>query len=301
MDKKLNNIRLFDVTLRDGLQGLSKSEQEIMTLQDKINLYKNINYNYNPKKIEVGSLVNNKILPVFKDTEKLFNFIIDDSASNENKTHHYVLVSNLLYLKQAINMGVRNFSFITSVSNSFQIKNTKMTLEENFNHLKSMMNILNTELKPKFIRDKNKILKNDTIPFNVKLYISCINECPIEGKMPLTTIVDKLLELNDLNFDKICLSDTCGTLVKEDFINIIDTIKENGIEMDKISLHLHIKPEREDEIEEIVHLAFKYGIYEFDVSHIGLGGCSVTMDKNKLTPNMNYEQFYKFLINYLLK
>ena len=291
MDKKLTNIRLFDVTLRDGLQGLSRSEQELLTFQDKMKIYKNIINNYSPKKIEVGSLVNNKILPVFKDTEKLFKNIQENAISNEKKIDYYVLVSNLLYLKQAINMGVQNFSFITSLSNSFQLKNTKMTLEENLNHLKIMMNILDNEMKTNDGFEKIK----------VKLYVSCINECPIEGKIPTTRIVDKLLELNDLNFDKICLSDTCGTLTKEDFMDIINNITKNGLETKKISLHLHVNPEREDEMEEIVHSAFNHGIYEFDVSHVGSGGCSVTMDKNKLAPNMNYEQFYRFLMNYLLK
>jgi hydroxymethylglutaryl-CoA lyase len=291
MDKKLTNIRLFDVTLRDGLQGLSRSEQEILTVQDKMKIYKNIINNYSPKKIEVGSLVNNKILPVFKDTEKLFKNIKENSSSNGKNIDYYVLVSNLLYLKQAINMGVQNFSFITSLSNSFQLKNTKMTLEENLNHLKTMMNILDNEMKTNDGIEKNK----------VKLYVSCINECPIEGKIPTTRIVDKLLELHHLNVDKICLSDTCGTLTKEDFMDIINNITKKGLETKKISLHLHVNPEREDEIEEIVHSAFNHGIYEFDVSYNGSGGCSVTMDKNKLAPNMNYEQFYKFLMNYLLK
>lgn len=301
MNNNLNNIKLFDVTLRDGLQSLSISEQKVLTIQDKMKIHKNIINNYNPKKIEIGSLVNNKILPVFKDTEKLFKNIQEDSISNENQTHYYVLVSNLLYLKQAINIGVKNFSFITSSSNSFQLKNTKMSLEENFNHLKTMMSILDAEMKKKNSIDKNKILQDTLIPYKVKLYVSCINECPIDGKIPVTNIIDKLLELNDLNFDKICLSDTCGTLTNKDFTEIIKNITKNGVESNKLSLHLHINPEREDEIEEIVHTAFDYGIYEFDVSHNGTGGCTVTMDKNKIYPNMNYEQFYKFLINYILK
>jgi len=301
IDTKMTNIRLFDVTLRDGLQGLSRSEQELLTVQDKMKIHKNIIDNYSPKKIEVGSLINNKILPVFKDTEKLFKTIQENSISNEKKTDYYVLVSNLLYLKQAINMGVKNFSFITSLSNSFQFKNTRMTLEENLVHLKTMMNILDNEMKTNHGIKKNKLFKYDVVPYKVKLYVSCINECPIEGKIPTTRIVDKLLELDDLNVDKICLSDTCGTLTKEDFTDIINNITKNGLETKKISLHLHVKPEREDEIEEIVHSAFNYGIYEFDVSYNGSGGCSVTIDKNKLAPNMNYEQFYKFLMNYLLK
>ena len=45
--------------------------------------------------------------------------------------------------------------------------------------------------------------------------------------------------------------------------------------------------------------ALDNGINEFDVSAVNTGGCSVTMDKSDLTPNMNYEQYYRFLTNYL--
>ena len=50
-----------------------------------------------------------------------------------------------------------------------------------------------------------------------------------------------------------------------------------------------------------MHTAIDYGIEEFDVSYLTTGGCSVTMDKNKLAPNMSYEQFYKYITNYLIK
>ena len=57
----------------------------------------------------------------------------------------------------------------------------------------------------------------------------------------------------------------------------------------------------QEEVEKIVHTAIDYGIEEFDVSNLITGGCSVTMERNNLTPNMSYEQYYKFLTNYLIK
>jgi hypothetical protein len=56
-----------------------------------------------------------------------------------------------------------------------------------------------------------------------------------------------------------------------------------------------------NEIEKIVHSALDNGITEFDVSELDTGGCSITMDKNKILPNLSYEQYYKFLTNYLMK
>ena len=68
----LGEPKPFDVTLRDGLQSLSIEEQEKYTLKEKINLYHRISFNYNPKNIEIGSIVSQKVLPIFKDSINLF-------------------------------------------------------------------------------------------------------------------------------------------------------------------------------------------------------------------------------------
>ena len=69
--KKLQNIyfsmeqcQLFDVSLRDGLQGLNKEQQNLFTLDKKIELYNKILSEQNPKNIEIGSIVSSKILPI---------------------------------------------------------------------------------------------------------------------------------------------------------------------------------------------------------------------------------------------
>jgi hydroxymethylglutaryl-CoA lyase len=294
INERIANIRIFDVTLRDGLQTLNSTEQELFTTDYKIKLYNHLIDRYPVKNLEIGSFVNTKILPIFKDTEELFKY----TENNKNHINHYILVPNQEYLLKALNLGVKNFSFITSVSNRFQFKNTKMLLNENLNHLNEMMNILDDHKRMIFNNQNNEI----KLDYKVKLYVSCINECPIEGIIPLPKIISHLYCLNMLKFDKICLSDTCGTLTNEEFIKIMDSlIKTIKIDVSKISLHLHIKPERENEVQEIFHTALDYGINEFDVSELKTGGCSITMDNNKLAPNMSYEQFYKFITNYLLK
>jgi isopropylmalate/homocitrate/citramalate synthase len=277
---KIINVRPFDVTLRDGLQALNGEEQCAFTTDIKQKLYNYIAQKYNPTNLEIGSCVNKKLLPIFNDTEELFNYV----ESNNHSKKNYVLVPNQEKLMDAIRFGVKNFSFVTSVSNSFQYKNTRMDLNQTYSSLIKMMRHL------------------DDLPvenYNVKLYVSCINECPIEGKINTYNIVSELLSLNLLNFNKICLSDTCGSLTNDIFIDIIEDSKKVGIDIKKFSLHLHVKPQRDDEVEKIFHTALDYGINEFDVSHLKTGGCSVTMDKNKIAPNMSYEQYYKFLATYL--
>jgi hydroxymethylglutaryl-CoA lyase len=280
---KLLNVRPFDVTLRDGLQGLTLDEQKNFITDSKIQIYKEIIDKYNPTNLEIGSCVNTKVLPIFKDTEYLLNSIKD----NKNK---YVLIPNQEQLITALRFGAKNLSFITSVSNSFQLKNTKLTKTQNALHLNNMFHLL----------DEYSLYKK-CFQYNTKVYVSCINECPIEGKISMDDIFSELSYLNSMKFDKICLADTCGSLTNKDFIYIMSRIYEMGIDIKKFSLHLHVKPEREDEVEDIVHTALDYGIEEFDVSYLNTGGCSITMDKHKIAPNMSYDQYYKFLVNYLLK
>ena len=139
-----------------------------------------------------------------------------------------------------------------------------------------------------------------TPPF-IKLYVSCINECPISGKIDNDFIVNKLLTINKMNVDNICLSDTCGTLDLEDFEYIVDTCKSFGLPYNKLSLHLHVKNGREDIVEKIIHKALDRRIIDFDVSLLETGGCSVTMNKNQIAPNLSYDLYYKSLVNYIEK
>jgi isopropylmalate/homocitrate/citramalate synthase len=297
-EKVYNNLgkpRPFDVTLRDGLQALTKEEGQYYNTVQKIILHLKIQLKYNPINVEIGSIVSEKVLPIFKDTIELFDIInkneiyknsFDKSCKSKNM---YIVVPNQNKLFNVINnKSMNHFSFITSVSNSFQIKNTKMSLLDSDKDIMTMLQEL----------DDNK--NRNVSPF-VKVYISCINECPIEGKIDNDFIVNRILNLNKMNIDNICLSDTCGTLNDEDFEYIVDTCNFVGMSMKKISLHLHVKNGRESEVEKIFHKALDRKIINFDVSALDSGGCSVTMDKAKLSPNMNYDQYYKFLTNYIIK
>jgi len=277
----LDKPSVFDVTLRDGLQALSKQEQNEITTFDKIKIYNEIITKYNPKHIEIGSIVSKKLFPIFSDTLSFFDLIHKEHINNK-----YILIPNKEKLQQLINNNqVNNFSFITSVSDSFQIKNTKKSLSESDNDLIEMLYNL-----------ENKLEKNI-----VKIYVSCINECPIEGKIDNDFIVHRLLKLHNMNIDNICLSDTCGSLDPDDFEYIIDTCKIFGLPMSKVSLHLHVKPERENIVEQIIWKALDRKIINFDVSNLKSGGCSVTIDKSQLASNLSYELYYKSLCKYILK
>jgi len=253
-------------------------------------IYKDVITNYEVKNVEIGSIVSEKVLPIFKDTLHILEFAKKYQNENQNeKINNFILIPNKEKLNTIIdNLDVKCFSFITSISNSFQVKNTKMNLKKADQETSEML---------KLVHNKTDGLQ----PPIVKLYVSCINECPIEGKIDNDFIVNRILILSKMNVDNICLSDTCGTITVEDFEYIIETILYFGLSPNRISLHLHVKPEREDVVEQIIHKALDFKINQFDVSNIKTGGCSVTISKENLAANLSYDLFYKALCKYIFK
>ena len=272
--KPLKPLRLFDVTLRDGLQSVSK----IYSLNEKIKILNNILFQQ-PHAIEIGSIVSPKILPQMNNSIELYKYADSYNSfintSINKPTDFYMLTPNFKSLEISCIHNIKNLSFITSVSDSFQRKNINKTLVETKNELRRMIENV-----------------TDTPDKKIKLYISCINKCPIQGNMNHNKIVDEILYYYYMyeSLDEICLSDTCGSLQFTEFRFIIIQLEKRSINLEKFSLHLHNQPNQQN-VKDIVTYAIKKGIYRFDVSNMPeLGGCSVTMDTT--SGNLSYDQIY---------
>ena len=287
--KVFNNLKTkpkaFDVSLRDGLQ----TSKQIWTTNNKIQLYNKIINKHGPKNIEIGSLCSEKVFPIFKDSIELYDSL---TYNNEYNSKHIYLFKNLWLLMAHENQLRRlydnnicpNLSFITSISDSFQQKNTKMDVKTSINGILNMLYILDDSYRK-------------CMPLT-KLYVSCINECPIDGKMNSDYVVSRLLPMFQLGADKVCLSDTCGTLSVNEFDLIMKKLIIKNISPNQIGLHLHVRDE--NITEQVIFKALDYGIMDFDVSILeNSGGCSVTLNKNQLAPNLSYDLYYRSVLNWI--
>jgi len=259
------HFNFFDVSLRDGLQ----TWKRVPTTKEKKNILHSIVKNASSKKIEVGSIVSKKVLPQFEDTVELYHHC--------RKTYPnilpFVLIPSLKMQQIALESKLHNMSFISSVSESFQKKNTKMNLFETKKQLAFLL---------------------ENCPGISKLYVSCVNECPISGIIENKEIVKELMEYLIMPVDEVCISDTCGTLTKERFDPILKELlpfmRREQIPMSKLSLHLH-KHVSPGETQKLIIYCIENGIYNFDVSCVEGGGCSVTMDENQINGNVSYDDF----------
>jgi len=283
---------LTDVSLRDGLQGLTREVQETFTLNKKKNIFHNIMFNYNPKNIEIGSIVNPKVLPIMSDSVQLYNYAVDFIKNvSKTDTNIYIVVPNEKGFNIGLSHGIKNYSFLTSVSDSFQQKNVNKTLFETKKELKkifSKMELLET------------IETIESCEFKTKLYISCITDCPLEGKIDNDRIIHEILYYNaDFpKVDEFCLSDTCGSLKFDDYKYIVNSCIFFGLHPSKISLHLHINKKNIEEINQIVKHSINNNINRFDVSIMESGGCSLTMPSSDLLPNASYHLFNSLFKKY---
>lgn len=266
MLRHIKNISFFDVTLRDGLQSIKK---EYSLLEKKNILYNIINL-HNPNSIEIGSLVSNKVLPQMNYSKELYNYAINNN--NWKHIDFYLLIPNFKMFEKNKNINFHNISLISSVSDSFQKKNIKLSLNQTKDEIVKFNNYSNVQ--------------------NIKLYLSCINKCPIDGIIDNDKIIDEIYYYHNLkNITNICLSDTTGDLLFNDFKYIIDKIIKH-IDPKKLSLHLHYNENDVFNTLNIIQYAIDKNINIFDVSLLeNVGGCSVTIENNILKPNLNYNIF----------
>jgi len=275
---KINPI-LCDVTLRDGLQN---AKVEDYPTEHKKKVFQNIMKSENPSKIEVGSLTSYRILPIMKDSIEIYKHALEYTNNEKMNTDVYILVPCLSKLNLAINSKIQNYSFITSTSNAFQLRNTCRTLDKTKEELRTMFERLGSAKSKK------------------KLYISCIDQCPIVGKIDKEYIVNELVYYNtNYDFDEICLSDTCGNLSFDTFFFLIENATYLGIPTSKLSLHLHISNENMENVKKIMKYCFENEINKFDISSLASGGCSITIENKKLHPNLSYGVFYSILYEYI--
>jgi hypothetical protein len=215
-------------------------------LSNKQLLFHNIITNYSPKYVDIGPFDNSKIK--IGDTTPLFDYVNDYKRIRNLNTEHYVLVPTISKIQEALLHNVTHMSFMTSASNAFQRHILNRSMHEAKAELKSICTTLD---------------KYDNI--RKKLYISCISECPIAGKLHIDYILREVCMYNfHYTFDELCLLDTCGTLSFDDYKYLVDALYVFGVPKSKISVKLHMK--NMDEVEQIVRYSLKNGFIRFNLS-----------------------------------
>ena len=238
MDKK---ISIFEVGPRDGLQNI-KNEIPINRKIDLIDILSSTGIT----KIECGSFVSAKWVPQMKDTEKIFQKI-----RRKDGVKYTALTPNLKGLENALDAQVDEVAVFAAASETFSQKNVNCSIIESLERFEDIF----------------KKAGQKKIP--VRGYVSCIVECPYEGKVMPDKVLEVTSRLLDMGCYEVSLGDTIGKGTPKTVEALLKVICEN-LKVEQLAGHFH---DTSDTAIKNVEVGLKYGITTFDTAIGGLGGC----------------------------
>lgn len=247
---------------RDAMQGLS----HFIDTDIKIN-YLNSLLQVGFDTLDFGSFVSEKAIPQMKDTAEVLENL-DLSTTN---TKLLAVIAGYGGLKRAIKFDKIDYlGFPLSISETFQIRNTKKTIEEALNLVSEAQNLC--------------LQHNKTLV----VYLSMAFGNPYKEAYNLEIVGNFMRKLDEMKIKIVQLSDTIGSSTEKNIIPLFETLTKEFPHIE-IGSHFH-SPLRT--ANEKIEAAYRAGCRRFDGAMLGFGGCP--MAKDELTGNIPTESILAF-------
>lgn len=255
-----NEIVLVDCP-RDAIQGL----KEVISAKKKANhintLLKSNLFDW----IDFGSFVSQIAVPQMADTKEVLNNLV------LNNTKLLVVVANQRGAIEACNYDkITYLGYPFSISEEFQIRNTKSTIQASFEELKSIVEISK---------------KHTKIPV---VYISMAFGNPYGEFWNKELVVEWIKKIADLGVVEFSLADTTGEADKKQIKELFEKCIQ---QFPNIRIGAHFHSEKNSSLEKI-KIAFEAGCRKFDGAILGFGGCPFA--KNEMVGNIPTEELLRY-------
>ncbi len=234
-------VIMTEVAARDGLQ----NEPSFVATEDKIKFI-NLLSESGLTEIEVTSFVSAKAIPQLADNEDVFK-----SIQKKEGIHYSALVPNERGMQNAIQAGVKNISVFTAASELFNQRNINCSIEESIQRFKPVI----------------ELAKANGI--HVRGYVSTVLGCPYEGSIAPEKVLSVSQQLLELGVDELSLGDTIGVGTVRQTRELLDAILPH-VNLERLIMHFH---DTYGQAIANTHASLEYGVYQFDSSVAGLGGC----------------------------
>jgi hydroxymethylglutaryl-CoA lyase len=234
-------IYIQEVVTRDGFQ----AESAFIPTEQKIALINRLSQ-AGYAKIEVTSFTSPKAIPMLADAEAVMQGI--DRIPGVEYT---VLIPNLKGAERALNVGVDEFNLVMSVSEAHNQSNLKMSREDSYQGLLSVIQIAHA----------NKTAVN--------ISLSTSFGCPMSGITPLTELMHWVDRFADVGVRGISICDTTG-MANPAQVQTVSEAVQSKYPLLQWTMHFHNT--RGMGLANAL-AAVNSGINRFDSSLGGLGGC----------------------------
>jgi len=248
---------------RDAMQGFHR----LISTDQKVE-YLNALLKVGFDAIDCGSFVSAKAVPQLADTAEVLKRI--DTSASESKL--LTIVANERGAEQACSISkVDIIGFPFSISETFQIRNTRQTIFEASERLRNIRRIA---------EQGNKTLL---------VYLSMGFGNPYNDDWSPAIAVDYCKRLADEGVQYINLSDTIGRANADDIRRVFSDAIQMLPELE-FGAHFHTRP---DNYLQNISAAYESGCRKYDAAIKGLGGCPFADDK--LTGNLPTELLLDYL------
>ena len=234
-------IYIQEVVTRDGFQ----AESAFIPTEEKIALIDRLS-NAGYAKIEVSSFTSPKAIPMLADAEAVMQGI-----NRVPGVEYTVLIPNLKGAERAIAVGVDEFNLVMSVSETHNQANLKMSREDSFKGLSSVIDLAHS----------NKIAVN--------ISLSTSFGCPMSGITPLKELMNWIDRFSEKGIRGITVCDTTGMANPAQVQEVCETVQAKH---PNLQWTLHFHNTRGMGLANAL-AAVNSGIDRFDSSLGGLGGC----------------------------
>ena len=239
--KSPKRIYIQEVVTRDGFQ----AESMFIPTEEKITLINRLS-RAGYAKIEVSSFTSPKAIPMLADAEAVMKGI-----KREPGVEYTVLIPNLKGAERALTVGVDEFNLVMSVSEAHNQANLKMSREDSFRGLSTVIELAHA----------NKTAVN--------ISLSTSFGCPMSGITSLAELMHWVDRFANVGVRGITICDTTG-MANPTQVQVICEAAQAKYPQLQWTLHFHNT--RGMGLANAL-AAINSGINRFDSSLGGLGGC----------------------------
>ena len=237
----MENVKIIDVSLRDGLQ----NDPKIIDLLEKEQLI-SLLVDAGIKSLEVTSFVHPLKVPQMADASEVM-----EAISKYGDIEKIALIPNQVGFQRALKSNLQELNWVSAATEQFNQINIGVSIEENFHQLGRIMH----EAKEKEIK------------INFSLAVSF--GCPYEGDVDEDHVVNLVKRAANLGVDRITIADTIGIATPNQVTSLMSKILQEIVDI-PIGIHLH---DTRGLGLANAYAAYLAGIRLFGAAVSGIGGC----------------------------
>lgn len=180
--KNFDQVKVRDVTLRDGLQLVGG----IVSVEEKVHLIRAL-FDLGVHEIEIGSMARPDLVPSMANTLDVVR-----ALSAEELTKCWIWVATPKHVQRAAEAGARNFQYCLSVSDSHNNKNIGRSTEESLEALPMAIEACRS------------------VGGRIQLCLATSFTCPFEGQVPEDRVIRIVDDERTTGTCDVVVCDTLG-------------------------------------------------------------------------------------------